>query len=73
MSHKIPVNLSERDLKKLIVKNGWILERNTGGHTVYGFPGRKDKIIVGRHGKKIPPGNIRQTLEQLNGNTHVAY
>lgn len=73
MTKRIQINLSEREIKKLIIKNGWKLERNSGGHMVFGYPGRKDKIILGRHGKRIPPGNVRQTLEQLNGKSHVAY
>lgn len=54
--------MKQRDLIKLLEKNGWVFKRNGGNHDIYSKNGRIE--VVPRH-KEINENTARQIIKKL--------
>jgi Predicted periplasmic or secreted lipoprotein len=54
--------MKDKDLLKLVKKNGWELSRINGSHHIL----RKDEkiIVIPIHGKDVPTGLLNKILKQ---------
>lgn len=54
--------MSDKDLLKLLKKNGWIVVRINGSHHVLQKNGKTTVVPV--HGKDVPVGLLNQILKE---------
>ena len=65
---QLNTHISRRQLEKIILDAGWVCERSTGPHAVYGLPGNKVKIAIpNKHGKDIAEPIVRKALRIIDG------
>jgi predicted RNA binding protein YcfA (HicA-like mRNA interferase family) len=54
-----------RDVIKLLVADGWRLDRQTGGHRQYRHPSKPGTVTVaGKPGSDLKPGTLASVLRQ---------
>jgi predicted RNA binding protein YcfA (HicA-like mRNA interferase family) len=53
-----------KDLEKILLKNSFILKRQTGSHRTYHNPQNKAVVVVAFHSKDIPTGTLRSIIKQ---------
>jgi mRNA interferase HicA len=54
--------MKPKELIRLLVKNGFVFVRQSGGHAIFKKPGNKI-IIVPIHSKDIPKGTLMSILK----------
>lgn len=66
---KLP-SFKPRDLEKILLKNDFIIKRQTGSHRVYHSFKTEKTTIIPYHSKDIAPGTVRSIIKQsgLNEN-----
>ena len=52
-----------RELKKLLLDNGWTPRPGKGDHTVFRKPGHNPVSVDGADGKEIPTGTLHRILK----------
>lgn len=62
---KKEVLLSSKDLMKLLVSKGWVLDRVKGSHHTFVKEGRDDIITVPHPEKDLAKGTLQKILKQL--------
>lgn len=55
--------MKDRDLIKLLKKNGWQLDRINGSHYIFRKEGKTVSVPV--HGKDVPTGLLHQILKDV--------
>ena len=54
------------ELKRLAIKNGWILARHGGGHDIYYHPNKEGVIVMGRHdSEEVANGTAAKIKKQI--------
>jgi predicted RNA binding protein YcfA (HicA-like mRNA interferase family) len=57
--------MKNRDLRKLIQKDGWQYSYSTGGHDHYIHPSKSGKVTISGHpSDEVPPGTFKSVLKQ---------
>jgi len=57
--------LSSKELMKLLVSKGWVLDRVKGSHHTFVKEGRDDIITVPHPEKDLAKGTLQKILKQL--------
>jgi predicted RNA binding protein YcfA (HicA-like mRNA interferase family) len=66
MSPKLPV-ITPKKLIRALIKAGFILDHQTGGHRYYTHPERPTKIVtIPYHNKDIKKGTLKSILKQAD-------
>lgn len=60
---KLP-SFKPRDLEKILLKNGFIIKRQTGSHRIYHNFKTAKTTVVPFHSKDIPQGTLRSIIKQ---------
>ena len=56
--------MKAKELIKLIEKNGWKFNRQTGSHRIFVHEIKKGIVVVPIHGGDIPIGTLKSILKQ---------
>lgn len=57
--------MKAKELIKLIQKNGWFFERQSGSHKIFKHPTKKGIVVIPDHGKvDIKIGTLNPILKQ---------
>jgi predicted RNA binding protein YcfA (HicA-like mRNA interferase family) len=59
---KLPANLSGQDLRKALVRAGFVLVRQRGSHMVLRRESPKARVVIPNH-KTIRPGTLSQIIK----------
>lgn len=58
--------LKPKEVEKILLKNGFILKRQTGSHRIF-YNSKTEKLVVlPFHGKDIPKGTLKSIIKQSN-------
>ncbi len=60
---KLP-SFKPRDLEKILLKNGFIIKRQTGSHRVYHNFKTEMTTVIPYHSKDIAQGTVRSIIKQ---------
>jgi predicted RNA binding protein YcfA (HicA-like mRNA interferase family) len=60
---KIP-SLTPQKVIKILVRNGFVLDRAKGSHRIYYQPETKKRVVVPFHRKDLPQGTLLEILKQ---------
>lgn len=60
---KLP-SFKPRDLEKILLKNGFVVKRQTGSHRIYHNFKTEKTTVVPFHSKDIPQGTLRSIIKQ---------
>ena len=60
---KLP-SLKPRYLEKILLKNGFIIKRQTGSHRIYYNFKTEKTTVVPYHSRDIPQGTLRSIIKQ---------
>lgn len=60
---KLPV-LTADQVIKILVKQGFILDRTKGSHKIYYHPNNKKRVTIPFHKKDLPKGTLIEILKQ---------
>jgi predicted RNA binding protein YcfA (HicA-like mRNA interferase family) len=55
-----------KELVKLIEKDGWKFNRQTGSHRIFAHESKKGIVVVPIHGGDIPKGTLKSILKQAD-------
>nr|DAG52709.1 MAG TPA: toxin [Caudoviricetes sp.] len=53
-----------REIQKIILKDGWELDRTAGSHHQYKHPTKPGIVTIPNHRGDIPPATIKSILKQ---------
>lgn len=53
-----------REIERIILADGWILEGARGSHYSYRHPNKKGKVTIPNHKGDIPKGTVNSILKQ---------
>ena len=67
---KLP-SFKPRDLEKILLKNGFVVKRQTGSHRVYHNFKSEKTTVVPFHSKDIPQGTLRSIIKQTGLNENI--
>ncbi|KKP52190.1 MAG: hypothetical protein UR42_C0008G0020 [Candidatus Roizmanbacteria bacterium GW2011_GWA2_33_33] len=67
---KLP-SFKPRDLEKILLKNGFMIKRQTGSHRVYHNFKSEKTTVVPFHSKDIPQGTLRSIIKQTGLNENI--
>ena len=57
--------MKAKEIIRLIQKDGWMFERQTGSHKIFKHPTKKGIVVVPEHGKEdIKMGTFNSILKQ---------
>ncbi|MEO8720225.1 MAG: type II toxin-antitoxin system HicA family toxin [Ginsengibacter sp.] len=57
--------MKAKEVIKLIQKDGWFFERQTGSHKIFKHPTKRGIVVVPEHGKEdIKAGTLNSILKQ---------
>ncbi|HUZ57615.1 MAG TPA: type II toxin-antitoxin system HicA family toxin [Hanamia sp.] len=57
--------MKAKEVIRLIQKDGWMFERQTGSHKIFKHPTKKGIVVVREHGKEdIEMGTLNSILKQ---------
>lgn len=67
---KLP-SFRPRDLEKILLKNGFVVKRQTGSHRIYHNFKTEKTVVVPYHSKDVARGTVRSIIKQsgLNEDT----
>jgi predicted RNA binding protein YcfA (HicA-like mRNA interferase family) len=57
-------SLTPKELVRLLLKKGFVLDRSSGSHQIFFHPTTKKRAIVPMHNKDIPKGTFYSILKQ---------
>ena len=57
-------SLTPKDIVRILIKKGFILDRSRGSHQVWLHPVNRKRAIVPMHNKDIPTGTLYSILKQ---------
>jgi predicted RNA binding protein YcfA (HicA-like mRNA interferase family) len=60
------VRVTEREVVRLIVRDGWFFHHASGSHHIYHHPVKPGRVIVAHHarGRDVPVGTLYAILKQ---------
>jgi predicted RNA binding protein YcfA (HicA-like mRNA interferase family) len=56
--------LTPKDIVKILLRKGFVLDRSRGSHQVYLHPISRKRVIVPMHNKDLPIGTMYSILKQ---------
>jgi predicted RNA binding protein YcfA (HicA-like mRNA interferase family) len=56
--------MTSRDLLKILIKEGWIIQRQTGSHIQLKHPAKPGLVTLPQHRGDIPPGTLASIKRQ---------
>jgi len=57
-------SISPKKLIALLERNGFVLDRTKGSHSIYRHPETKRRAVVPMHKKDLPKGTLHEILKQ---------
>lgn len=60
----MPKSLTSPELIKLLLKNGFVEQRQSGSHKVFYNKESKRRVIVPFHRRDLPKGTLNEILKQ---------
>ena len=57
-------SVTPRELVKILVRRGYVLDRTKGSHQIYLHPINEKRIIVPMHCKDLPIGTLLEIIKQ---------
>ena len=57
-------SLKPRQVEKILLKNGFIIKRQSGSHRTYHNPSTEAVTVVSFHSSDIPAGTLRSIVKQ---------
>jgi len=67
---KLP-SFKPRDLEKILLKNDFIIKRQTGSHRIYHNFKTERTTVVPFHSRDIPQGTLRSIIKQTGLNENI--
>lgn len=67
---KLP-SFKPRDLERILLKNGFIIKRQTGSHRIYHNFKIEKTTVIPYHSKDIPQGTLRSIIKQTGLNEEI--
>jgi predicted RNA binding protein YcfA (HicA-like mRNA interferase family) len=62
--YRLTFTMKAKEVIKLLIKNGWYEQRQSGSHKQFAHPVRKGTVTVPMHGGDIPIGTLNSILKQ---------
>lgn len=56
--------LTPKEIVKILLRKGFVLDRNRGSHQIYLHPISRKRVIVPMHNKALPIGTMYSILKQ---------
>lgn len=53
-----------REIEKIVLNDGWVLQGSRGSHYYYTHPTKKGKVTIPNHKGDIPKGTVNSILKQ---------
>jgi predicted RNA binding protein YcfA (HicA-like mRNA interferase family) len=60
---KLP-SFTPKEIEKVLLKNGFLIKRQTGGHRIFYCQGSERVTVVPFHSKDIAKGTVRSIIKQ---------
>jgi predicted RNA binding protein YcfA (HicA-like mRNA interferase family) len=57
-------SLTSKELIRILLRNGFILDRSRGSHQIYYHPETRKRAIIPMHSKDLPTGTLLTILKQ---------
>jgi predicted RNA binding protein YcfA (HicA-like mRNA interferase family) len=57
-------SLTSKELIRILLRNGFILDRSRGSHQIYIHPVNRKRAIIPMHSKDLPTGTLMTILKQ---------
>jgi predicted RNA binding protein YcfA (HicA-like mRNA interferase family) len=57
-------SLTSKELIRILLRNGFILDRSRGSHQIYIHPETRKRAIIPMHSKDLPIGTLMTILKQ---------
>jgi predicted RNA binding protein YcfA (HicA-like mRNA interferase family) len=57
-------SLTSKELIRILLRNGFILDRSHGSHQIYYHPETRKRAIIPMHTKDLPIGTLMSILKQ---------